>query len=1287
MQKFFKRLIKFLAYTAAGAVILLAVAVGLFRLFLPKLPEYQEELKAWVSETVGVEVEFSGMDARWGLRGPELNFYDAELIRGDSNTRLLAAEEVSIGVAALRLLRDRTVVVDRISVRDTTIELREYDDGRWWLQGAPIDDLLSAGQSSAASGGAIEITGEDIELAVLRAGDKRPSFLTVSRLDAARDSQRLAIDAELRLPDALGRQLTVSATRLTDLEPQERHWDVVVAGRELVLGGWSSLLRVGDTAVESGYGDLDVTVRVGASGAEQVAADFELRDVEVSATEPFSAAGRFEYRKDPDGWLAALDEFSLATVNGEWPVSSLRVEAGTDSEGKPTRIDVRADYLDLGDTVLLKPWLDGQALEVIERFDPEGVLQRLNANVSRFDAERPDFSVQTRFENLGVAAHDGWPGIRNLSGSIRADSARGFVEIDAEQASLRLPNFVSNTIPLDMLTGTVIWRYSDGRLTVLSDSIAFSNPGVAANSSLQLTFEAEAGPVVDLSSTFSVADIAVAKRYLPDRLLQPQLASWFDNALVSGRIPTGTVRLNGPLAKFPFDGNEGRLLIEANIRDTEFQYLKRWPAAELIDVDAVLDNARLYTVRNRSTSAGNSIVDARVDIADLREPVLEIEGLATGTLETIRRYANGSPLAGLFAGQLDNIAVEGDGSLELDLMVPIKRARDFTVTARVETGDGSVSVPGLKQPVTGLSGAVIIEKDNISSESLAGSFLEQPVTFDLQPAPEDMAGFSVVLNAFGRVSADGLVEGLGLPAERFIEGASEYTVSVLFPDANADGQPGELTVEASSDLVGLTIHLPEPFAKSSEVPLAFAGAMRLKAGAEAIETSGGIDDDLRWQLDFLKSGDVWDLDRGVLSLGGDPPPAADTRGLHIRGKASDVVFEEWFALGDRQSDEPDMLERIRSIDLQVTNLRLFGQHLVNHTVRLDRSARDWLVQFDGDDVRGSIFVPYELEGERPLVMDMQRLVLPGDATAIPSKRSQIDPRRLPSISLKAEEFGLGDRGFGAVEAELLRVEGGLRSERIVANDETFDIVAEGSWLVDDEDPLGSRTAATATLTSTNVAATMSRLGYSPGLLGEDMRVLLDVDWSGGPDGDFLPTLDGEVELRLGAGQLDEVEPGAGRVFGLMSIVALPRRLSLDFSDVFGDGFAFDSIEGSFRLEDGETYTCNLSLEAPAADIAIIGRASLAERDYEQTAVVSANFGNALPVVAAATAGPQAAVAVLIFSQIFKKPLQDLGQVYYAIDGSWDAPELTTADPERFASSGELAGCIVEQETSAEAERQ
>ena len=208
---------------------------------------------------------------------------------------------------------------------------------------------------------------------------------------------------------------------------------------------------------------------------------------------------------------------------------------------------------------------------------------------------------------------------------------------------------------------------------------------------------------------------------------------------------------------------------------------------------------------------------------------------------------------------------------------------------------------------------------------------------------------------------------------------------------------------------------------------------------------------------------------------------------------------------------------------------------------------------------------------------------------------------------------------------------------------------------------------------------MKRLDYAPGIVSDDMTLLFDLGWSGGPRADVFETLDGDVQVRLGAGQLNEIEPGAGRLFGLMSIVALPRRLSLDFTDVFDKGFGFDSLDGNFRIVDGEAYTCNLSLEGPAANIAIIGRTSLVDREYEQAAVVAANFGNTLPVVGAVVAGPQVAAALLIFSQIFKKPLQEMGQVYYAINGPWEDPLVENTGAADFASRAESAGCMLDSE--------
>ena len=107
MKAFLNKLLKIAGYSAAVLLILLAIIVGLFRLFLPRLPEYQEDIKAWASDAIGMHVEFDGMNARWGLSGPELEFYNALLVRPDSDKQVIAAERVGIGVSVASLLFDQ----------------------------------------------------------------------------------------------------------------------------------------------------------------------------------------------------------------------------------------------------------------------------------------------------------------------------------------------------------------------------------------------------------------------------------------------------------------------------------------------------------------------------------------------------------------------------------------------------------------------------------------------------------------------------------------------------------------------------------------------------------------------------------------------------------------------------------------------------------------------------------------------------------------------------------------------------------------------------------------------------------------------------------------------------------------------------------------------------------------------------------------------------------------------------------------------------------------------------
>ena len=292
-----------------------------------------------------------------------------------------------------------------------------------------------------------------------------------------------------------------------------------------------------------------------------------------------------------------------------------------------------------------------------------------------------------------------------------------------------------------------------------------------------------------------------------------------------------------------------------------------------------------------------------------------------------------------------------------------------------------------------------------------------------------------------------------------------------------------------------------------------------------------------------------------------------------------------------------------------------------------------------------------------MTLDMDRLVLPGvdepvnaEETAEELQDAATDPRALPSISVTAREFGLGQRELGALRVDLAHSARGLETDNLSVTHESFTINGSAGWIVDAYEETGQRTFVEAALRSTDIESTMASLNYSPGIVGDEMEVGVDVSWAGAPRRDFMGALNGTVTARIGQGQLEDVEPGAGRVFGLMSIVALPRRLSLDFRDVFESGFGFDEVSGDFRIVDGDAFTCNLSMTGPAADVGIIGRAGLVTREYSQAAVVSANVGNTLPIAGFVIAGPQVAAALLIFSQVFKKPLQEVAQISYSIEG-------------------------------------
>ncbi len=1275
MKNLLQNLLKYLAYTGAALVIVLAIAVGIFRLMLPRLPEYQEEIKGWASAAIGMQVEFSGMTARWRLSGPELTILNANLMSQDTGQSILTADEVSIGVGLLRLIADRELVVERISISGTAIDLRQDERGNWLLQGLQLDELTGSRDMATRSSGDVDFTGADIDVTYEHPASGQLVPFTIRSVAIFRDKDELGIEAQIELPEEFGDQLEISANqRASSVRSDE--WRFYIEGESLQLAGWSRLQPFELPEIDSGTADVSLWLTTSDARLQSATANLLVANLHAIGAEtraPFDFQGSFEYSAELDGWLLAANQFRMTTADGSWPQSDLQFRVVSGPDGAANAFRANASYFDLGDLKYVSAWLQEDQQSTLARISPVGVMRDVNAEISGMQLEKKEYSVTADLERIGFSATDDFPGVQMFSGRVRADSNGGRVEIESGNLQIDLPQYLPELIIFDDAVGTVIWRRNAEGMTVLSDSVTIRNADFDSESSLQISVPSNGdAPFVDFESSWGIFDISAMNRYLPSGLVKPALRSWLDSALVSGYVREGTTRFNGALDKFPFDNGEGLFRIDAILEDATLKYGGPWPAAEFHHLNLIIENTRLYSTENSASNLGNIVEDAQIEIEDLRDAVLRIDAFATGTLESIRQFASQSPIDDALGGQLDRVEVNGDASFDLSLTFPILDRLNYAFLTRIRSSGGSVRVKGFDAPVTELNGVVTVSRDSVSSEALFGHFLGQPVDIQLTSAGAELPAYSVILEATGNVTADSLASELGAPLEGIAEGNTDYRAILRFPNGRAE-TPGPLQIQIESDLLGFGLNMPLPLTKATTETRVLSTTIEFSA-VNRIDNVGSLAGDINWKFQFLKDNSGWNFDRGVLAAGGEYPDDPDVRGLHIEGHTPELRLHEWLAIARRNGGEKNLNGRIRSIDLSIDDLYVVGQHLIDHRVRVDQSGLDWLIEFSGEQVDGIVTVPYDFQAGRPLTLEMQRLFLPGSDEVQVKNDSLTNPRSLPTISVRAEEFALGDRQLGKLVVDMESTDRGLEASNLATVDDTFTISGSAGWLIDGSEESGQRTFIDAKLISTDIVQTMRRLNYQPGINGEDMEVSVQVGWPGGPRQDFMGVVNGDVVARIGAGQLEDVDPGAGRVFGLMSVVALPRRLSLDFRDVFDTGFGFDEITGSFRLVDGEAYTCNLSLAGPAADVGIVGRAGLLTRDYDQTAVVSANVGNTLPIVGAVVAGPQVAAALFIFSQIFKKPLQEMGQIYYGIDGSWDDPVIDVAEPERILRTSELAGC-------------
>jgi len=303
----------------------------------------------------------------------------------------------------------------------------------------------------------------------------------------------------------------------------------------------------------------------------------------------------------------------------------------------------------------------------------------------------------------------------------------------------------------------------------------------------------------------------------------------------------------------------------------------------------------------------------------------------------------------------------------------------------------------------------------------------------------------------------------------------------------------------------------------------------------------------------------------------------------------------------------------------------------------------------------------KLNDSNNLKINLQKLKLSKNMPDNEDKEYEIYPGSIPPLDIEVSDFFYDDNNLGRLLLTSSKASNSLIVDNINISKTDMEINGSGIWnLINHE----HHSKFDLTLNAASMTTMLESFGYdvSPIVKGET-SLTLDAQWQGTPMDFSLSNLNGTLHMDINKGRFIEINPSAGRLFGLLSLQTLPRRLSLDFSDLFGKGLAFDSIEGRFNIEDGNAYTNNLAMTGPSVDINISGRTGLIDQDYDQIATVTPQITDSFPVASALFGPVGIGVGAVIFlaSEIFQflpDKINTMLRKQYTITGAWDEPEVT-----------------------------
>ncbi len=907
----------------------------------------------------------------------------------------------------------------------------------------------------------------------------------------------------------------------------------------------------------------------------------------------------------------------------------------------------------------------------------------------------------------------GTPGLRGASVDFDATQAGGSATLAIAQGALDFPGiFEEPTVPIERLSASMNWKLDGEKIQVQVPKLGFANADAAGE--LHATWrtsdpaasssKARFPGVLDLSGQLTRANGTRVHRYLP--LDIPQATrEYVRESVVRGTASTVDFKVRGDLHDMPFmDPRSGDFRIVAKVADATFLPATPsmvtsgetlpWPGLTGVSGELVFERAgmRVRNARGRVAGApGVEISRADVQIADLSHhaPVLEVDAQARGPVAELLQA--GAPLLGEAADATRNVRVTGDADYALRLSVPLETPEKAVVKAGVVLAGNDLQLTPEASVFTQVRGTLNFTESGFALSGVQGRFAGGETRIEGQ-GKYGAAGHDVNFSAQGNITADGLKASPDIgwlqPLASRTSGGTAYAANVAIRD-------GEPEFALTSSLQGLGLSLPAPFSKSADtaMPLHIERKVVLREVRNAgSPTAPRLHDQLILSLGDVASAtyvrDVSAAPPRVLSgsIGVGMPasesPSMPEAGVHANLQLGQFDIAAWQALfgeaegsvsnASGQPSQPPAKTGARGaasgylpteVALRAKSLGIGGGRAL-HDVVLggSREGALWRANIDASELSG--YAEYSPSQAGRIYARLARLrIAPSEARGVESLLDE-QPGALPALDIVIDEFELLGKQLGRAEINAIN-RGGARREwrlnKLAFTMPEASFTAQGSWAVGLngnglKDPRS--TAMTFKLDMADAGALLARFGMKDVIRQGRGRLEGDVDWRGSPLSLDYPTLGGQLHIDVGSGQFLKADPGLAKLLGVLSLQALPRRLTLDFRDLFSEGFAFDFVRGDAKIVEGRATTNNLQMKGVNAAVLMEGTADIAKETQNLRVVVVPQINAGTAALVATAINPVIGLGTFLAQWLLSKPLSAAGTQEFQIDGTWTDPNIT-----------------------------